>query len=212
MSTPELSWTTAPKDAEAVVLVLHGGREQGTTEASWTQPAVIRMIPFAWAVARAGRRRIAVVRLRYAVRGWNGAAASPLADARWALEQIRERYPDRPIGLLGHSMGGRVALVLAGDPGVTALAGLAPWIKPSDPVTGGAGLNALLMHGTSDRMTDPNATSVMAHHLTRRGVDVTWVPVPGGTHAMLGRARLWHRTSAEFLRGALLDAPVHAQP
>ncbi len=204
--TAELRWTAEPADPHAVVLLLHGGREHSTVPARWNQLAVLRMIPFARAVARAGDGQIAVARLRYAVRGWNEAAESPIADARAALEQVRARYPDRPIGLLGHSMGGRVALRLADDPGVEAVVGLAPWVHRYDVAGGGPGLRALLMHGTRDRMTSPHNTATMAGRLRARGVDVRLVSVDGEGHAMLQRPRYWHRTAASFLREALLPA------
>ena len=96
----------------AVVLVLHGGKSRSRRPVRpWHKGAVLRMVPFAGAVAKAGGGAIAVAMLRYAVRGWNGAARpAPLADTRLALEQIAAKHPGVPIGLLGHSMGGRVAL------------------------------------------------------------------------------------------------------
>lgn len=206
MSTAELRWTAEPADPTAVVLVLHGGREHSIAPVSWSQLPVLRMIPFARAVARVGEGRIAVARLKYAIRGWNEEAASPVPDARAALEQIRVRHPGVPIALLGHSMGGRVALSLAADPDVTAVVGLAPWVEPDDVARGGPGLQALLVHGTDDRMTDPRNTARMAGLLRDRGVEVTHVPVAGSKHAMLQHAGVWHRTAAEFLRDALLSA------
>ncbi len=55
-------------------------------------------------------------------RGWSwrrcatGCAAgtvptrSPVADTLWALDQLTERFPDVPVALVGHSMGGRAAM------------------------------------------------------------------------------------------------------
>ena len=80
----------------------------------------------------AGRDGLAVARLRYRVRGWNGADAAPVADAHWALDQLTARFPGVPIALVGHSMGGRAALYAAGHPAVRAVVGLAPWIEPGD--------------------------------------------------------------------------------
>lgn len=203
MTGPALRWTSAPATPDAVVLVLHGGRVQGTDPVRWTQPPVLRMLPVAWAVRHAGRGRLAVVRLRYAVRGWNGTGA-PLADARWALEQVRARHPGRPIALLGHSMGGRVALHLAADADVVAIVTLAAWLEEGDDVRARPGLRALLLHGDEDEVTDPRGSEVAARELERQGARVLHVVVPGEAHPMLRRPRYWHAVSSRFLRRALL--------
>jgi pimeloyl-ACP methyl ester carboxylesterase len=145
-----------------------------------------------------------VVRLKNAVFGWNGDETSPVHDARWALEQIRGAYPDRPVALVGHSMGGRTALHLADEDGVRVLVGLAPWVHPSDEPRGGAGLRALLLHGDLDRTTDPRASEGMALAMRDRGVDATYRPVRRSGHAMVLRAGLWHEATARFVRDALL--------
>ena len=58
---------------------------------------------------------------------------APSPDTRLALEQIAAKYPGVPIGLLGHSMGGRVALHLADDERVSAIVALAPWVERTGP-------------------------------------------------------------------------------
>ena len=42
-------------------------------------------------------------------------------DPRWVLERLRERWPGRPLGALGFSLGGNVLLKLLGDAGEDAL-------------------------------------------------------------------------------------------
>ena len=110
---PHLSFAGHGARAEAVVLLLHGGTPDSFASVHACDPSVLRLVPFGRSVSRAGGKRIAVASLRYAVRGWNGGAESPLADARWALDQIAERFGHLPVGLVGHSMGGRVALRVA---------------------------------------------------------------------------------------------------
>ncbi len=203
MTRPEMRGSR-PSDARGVVLVLHGGGEHGRRPVTWRSSAVLRMWPFATAIERAGGGDLAVVRLKNSVVGWNGDDTSPVHDARWALDAVRGEYPHLPIALVGHSMGGRVALRLAGEDGVRVLVGLAPWVHESDEPRGGPGLTALLMHGTLDRTTDPRATEQMAALMRERGVDARYRPVPRSGHAMLIRAPLWHREAATFVSEALL--------
>ena len=142
--------------------------------------------------------------LRYAVRGWNGAEESPLMDARWALDRIVARFGDLPVGLVGHSMGGRVALRVADHGGVRGVAALAPWLPPGEPIPAMDGRAVLLAHGTADRRTDPVETFDLAEKLAAQGVDVELVKFTGGGHSMLFPARPWHDLVAGFMVRTLL--------
>lgn len=193
----------AGRAPEAVALILHGGREASTAPTRATQLAVIRMWPFATTLRRRGGDRVAVARLRYRVRGWNagpGHAPDPVRDAEWALAELTRRFPDRPIGLIGHSMGGRTALRVGGHQAVERVAALAPWLERSDPSEQLAGRRILLMHGSADRMTSPRRTAEFAERLD----DASLVLINGEKHAMLGRPRLWHELSAQFVLAGLL--------
>ena len=197
-----------PDAPEAVVLVLHGGSESGRMAVTWWRLAVLRMLPFARAVEASTGGRAAVLRLKNRVRGWNGDRRDPVMDAQWALERIRRLLPDRPVVLVGHSMGGRVALHLAAEPNVAGVAALAPWVegdarrpRPDVPV--------LLMHGADDRMTDPRRTAVLAHRWTEEGTDVRHLVVRDEKHAMLHHARYWHHTVAQFVHDAVFGSEQH---
>jgi len=192
-----------PDSVRAVALVLHGGRERSMEPVRGNQLAVLRMVPFARRLAADGR--LAVLRLRFGVRGWNGTTMSPVADASWALAQLAERYPGRPIGLVGHSMGGRTALRAAGHRQVRSVVGLAPWLPAGEPIGQLAGRRVLLAHGDQDRMTSAAATGRFAEQLRAAGVTASFVTVRGDGHAMLRRARLWHDLAAGFLTGTLLS-------
>jgi pimeloyl-ACP methyl ester carboxylesterase len=193
----------------AVVLVLHGGQERSTRPVRPWSLALLRMYPFAFALRRAGRKDgLAVAQLRHTVRGWNGSARSPVGDARWAVGQLRARFPDVPIGLVGHSMGGRTALAVADEPGVRSVVALAPWIEPEDPIEAVRGRRVLIAHGSRDRMTDPYASAVFAEHARPLTAQLTYLDVVGERHALLRRARLWHALAAGFTLGALLNRPV----
>ncbi|RKS68023.1 alpha/beta hydrolase family protein [Motilibacter peucedani] len=177
---------TAPP---AVALVLHGGRERSTEVSRRRHLASLRMVPFAHALRRAGLETCSV---RYRVRGWN-ADASPVADALAALERVREAYASVPVVLVGHSMGGRVALRLAGEPDVAGVVALAPWVPPGEPVRFSPGGRLRVLHGDRDTWTDPAGSRAYVQRAVDAGVDATWEAVPGDGHAMLRRAPLWHR-------------------
>ena len=189
----------------AAVLVLHGGRDQSMQPVRASHLAVLRMVPVARRIAAAGSGRLAVLRLRFGVRGWNGEAMSPVLDARWALDQLAEHYPGRPIGLVGHSMGGRTALRAAGHEQVRSVVGLAPWLPAGEPISQLTGRQVLLAHGDHDRMTSAAATGRFAEQLQAAGIAASHVTVRGEGHAMLRRAGLWHDLTAGFLGGTLLS-------
>ena len=126
-----LAWDAQPADAGAVAVVLHGGAVDGREPNLPWSHNVARLVPFARSL-RSVPGPLAVARVRFRYRGWNGDEQAPLVDARWALEQVRAAYPDRPVAVVGHSMGGRVALHLGDEPDVRLVVALAPWIEPGD--------------------------------------------------------------------------------
>jgi dienelactone hydrolase len=211
---PHLSVLTGRQPSSAVVLMLHGGRELSSDPVRARQLAVLRMLPIARRIARAGRGRVAVARLRYAIRGWNGPDdPAPVRDAEWALGRLTERFPGLPIGLVGHSMGGRTALRVGGHPLVCGIVGLAPWLPAGEPVSQLADRRVLLMHGTLDRVTSPAATAAFATRSEAAGASVSLVSVSGEGHAMLRRSQLWHALTAGFvLRSVLPELQAAALP
>ncbi|MEO6143001.1 MAG: alpha/beta fold hydrolase [Dermatophilaceae bacterium] len=223
---PHLRITGDNALAEAVVLLLHGGTPDSFVPVRALDPAVLRMLPFGRSVVRAGGERIALATLRYAVRGWNGAQESPLPDTRWALDRIGERFGDLPIGLVGHSMGGRVALRVAdhvsgsgsgnGRGVVRSVAALAPWLPNGESAPSLDHQKLLLAHGTADRTTDPTRTFELASKLAADGIDVELVKFPGGRHSMLFPAGPWHDLVAGFMARTLLalepDGPAAPPP
>ena len=205
-SAPHLRFSGGDARAEAVVLLLHGGMENHLSRARPFDPSVLRLIPFGRSVVRAGGGRIALASLRYAVRGWNGDRESPLPDARWALDQIGERFGTVPVGLVGHSMGGRVALRVADHGRVRSVAALAPWLPRGEPIPALDDRTVLLAHGTADRTTDPQATAQLAVKLREEGVEVEQHEFIGGHHSMLFPAGAWHDMVAEFMVRTLLTS------
>ena len=203
----ETTWHSGDAWAEAgirgAVVVAHGGKAVSAEPTSPRELAVLRMVPLASAIRRALRGYgVAVCLPRFELRGWNGELASPVADLGRVLDEIGLRYGAIPVVLIGHSMGARAAFRVAGHPAVTAVAGLAPWLPPGEPVDQLAGRRVLLAHGTADRVTPPGQTWAYAER-ARPVTDVAVIEVRSGEHTMLWRAPLWHRMGVEFSRLSL---------
>jgi predicted alpha/beta-hydrolase family hydrolase len=183
-----LTWDARPVGATVVALVMHGGAVNGhEPNRAWSHN-VARLVPFARALARVPGP-IAVARLRFRVRGWND-DAMPVEDARWALAQVRASFPGVPVALVGHSMGGRVAMFVGGDPDVRLVIGLAPWVEPGDPHPG-RGTRTVLIHGDRDIICSLARTRAAVEQMQAEGLDASLVRVARADHAMLVRARLW---------------------
>src|SRR6185503_16814280 len=147
-------WTLSPAGAaRAIAIVAHGGRANSTAPTSRAGRPALRMYPFTIGLHRTGRRDgLAVAQLRYRVIGYND--GDPVRDVEWALNELSDRFA-APVCVVGHSMGARAALRAAGHESVTAVAGLAAWLPPDEPVAQLAGRTIMLVHGSRDRVTDP---------------------------------------------------------
>lgn len=199
----------------AVVLILHGGAEKGLSPVRPWGAAHLRMAPLAHAVWRAAGGHGAEVRLlRNRLRGWNEPDLHPVADARWALERIRAERPGTPILLVGHSMGGRVALRVADDPAVTAVCALAPWTERGEPVEPVKERTVMLAHGTLDWITSPAKSYAYAERARVVAERLVRFEVMSEAHAMLLRPGVWRRLVRGFVLDRLGVAPltVWAQP
>ncbi len=185
-------------DAGSVVLMLHGGDENPNTKPVWPWwPPVLRM----WAIVpwlTRGPGRPAVYLLRDAAQGWNG-GAGPIKDARWAIAVLRQRYPRRPIVLVGHSMGGRVGAEVVGERDVVGVVGLAPWLPNGEPVTDLSGRQLVLIQGSADRSVPAGQTRAWVDRARQQCAEsrlpastVSYLEIPGGGHTMLRFLPLWH--------------------
>lgn len=193
----------------AVVLLLHGGREHGTTTPPpWNLPS-LRMRPFARAIRRAyGTRGVAVGQVRYRCRGWNGEREDAARDARRALDELAPRIGDAPVVLVGHSMGARAALSAAGHPSVRAVVGLAPWCPAGEPVAQLRGRGVVLLHGDRDGTTDPARSEEFVARAAAAGAVAGLVPMSGSGHAMLRDAPVWHALTTATVGGLLGLGPL----
>ena len=203
---PSATVAAAHGSTRAVILVLHGGEETSRQAASPNGRGALRMLPFAWDLGRRLRGRgVAVWRLHYRYRGWNGRDASPVTDTRWALDEVRRRHGDVPVVLLGHSMGGRVAVNVADDPSVCELVLLAPWLPSGEPNAAVAGRRLLILHGDRDRTTSLAASEAWAARAETTASAVAVQRIHGGEHTMLRHARLWQRLTVQAVIRGLRD-------
>lgn len=181
-----------PKAPKGTVLVLHGGAaRRAQMPVSPTQLSVLRMIPIAKRIAHAGKGELAVHRLLNSARGWDE-HRTPVDDVSWALDQL-----EGPVCLVGHSLGGRAALLSLGRPEVASAVALAPWVYPSDDPPGRQPV--LIVHGIEDRIARPERAEVVAR---RRGA--AFVTVEGGKHAMLRGGGAFTALAAAFATQTLL--------
>lgn len=162
------------------------------------------MVPFARSVHRAtADQHTSVWLLRNRLRGWNEPHRHPVVDASRVLERIDHEHPNANVVLLGHSMGGRAALRLAGADRVSAVCALAPWIERDEPVRQLAGRRVLVLHGDRDRTTSSDASAEYVRAASRWHPDVRFVPVAGDGHAMLRRPGTWTSLVRRFAREAV---------
>ncbi|MFJ2742303.1 alpha/beta hydrolase [Streptomyces sp. NPDC087440] len=189
---------------EGAVLLLHGGRADGLEPPPPLNLPGRRMVPFGRAIGRAaGARPLALRTAVYRHRGWNGSRADPVPDALRALDALVDEAGPVPVVLVGHSMGGRAALRVAGHPRVVGVVGLAPWCPAGEPVEQLAGRDVVLLHGDRDRTTSPRGTRELAARARGAGARACFVGVGGGDHAMLRRAGEWHGAAAVLVAGML---------
>jgi dienelactone hydrolase len=201
---PKLVGVCVPDRPVGAVLVLHGGASRkASTMVSPTQLSVLRMVPIAARIARQGRGRLAVFRLLNSVRGWD-THHTPVSDAKWAMRQLRERFGQAlPTCLVGHSLGGRAALLAAAEPEVHSVAALAPWVYATDASDGLRGRKVLIVHGSDDHIAKPANSAAVARSLSAT-TDVGYIRIRGGKHAMLRHARLFDGLAADFAAATLL--------
>jgi alpha-beta hydrolase superfamily lysophospholipase len=198
---------TVPEDPAGVVLVLHGGASrQRSMRVSPTQLSVLRMIPVASRIARAGEGRLAVLRLLNSRRGWD-AEHTPAQDVKWALAEVAQRFgPELPACLVGHSLGGRAALMEAGEPPVRGVVALAPWVHTTDGADDDLHDTPIVMiHGDADRIASADKAEQVAETL-RLVTPVTYVSVAGGTHTMLGHRDAFDGLAARCVAWMLLGS------
>lgn len=205
MTAASFTDTWIPARARAIALVLHGGAEHGT------DPLDGRSL--SWRRGRALARHVAaavtgddvgVLLLRYRVRGWNaghGPVPSPVADARWALDEIARTH-DLPVAVLGHSMGARTGVAVADHPSVRGVVALAPWLPPDDPVAPLTGKVLRAAHGRLDRITSARATRAYVARAAEVA-DAEFTDMGAVGHYLLRRPSRWNAWATASVREIL---------
>ena len=193
---------SVPARVLAVALVLHGGR-MASCSVTPNQLAVRRMRPFARSLEAAGGAAGSQCGRGSTGSGLERHRPPPVADATWALEQVTERYGDVPVVLVGHSMGGRTAVHVAGHSRVVGIAALAP----GSHIERSCRLRVTESLGMGARHHDQPAALPRLGAKSRPSPTRWWVGIRRNATPCCGAA-LWHRMATEFTLAALgLGAP-----
>ena len=192
--------------AHCAVVCVNGGRAR-EVEGTWSASVE-------WLVRRLAPRlpELGFAEVRYRVRSWKR-LESCFEDARAAIREVASPRTS----LLGFSMGGAVAIGVAGEPQVECIVGLAPWIPDQLSVSTLRGKRLAVFHGALDRWL-PGIPGVSARHSRKgferareRGAEGRYVLIPGALHGVavrkpwgglltLPRAERWAELVEEELR------------
>jgi pimeloyl-ACP methyl ester carboxylesterase len=197
---------TGPNAAQLAVVCVNGG-QAAEVEGTWSAS-------LEWLVTRLAPRfpDLAFAEVRYRIKSWNRLDWCA-EDARAAIDSVGAQ---RTL-LLGFSMGGAVAALVADAPSVETVVGLAPWFPDRVSLDSLHGRRLAVLHGSLDRPLPgiPGVTPASSRRGFERalalGAEGTYTIIPGALHGVairahwgpalpLPRAATWLRLVAEELR------------
>lgn len=189
---PSLTRAEPDGPPRGLVLLLHGGKDRSDEvvdgrSLSWRRVAALQRA----ITPRAHQAGVATWLLRYRRRGWNG-GDGPVADARWALAEVRREHGDLPVVLLGHSMGARTAVHVADDPSVVGVVALAPWFPGGESVEALADRHLVAAHGRRDRITSYRATRAYVERARGIAASAEFLDMGPVGHYLLKRVGAWN--------------------
>jgi len=165
---------------DGAVVVCIGGGQQREVAGTWSAT-------LEWLVATLAPRvpRLGFAEVRYRVKSWRR-LESCVEDARAAVYEVGAPR----VALLGFSMGGAVAVSIAGEERVEEVVGLAPWLPGELDVSTLRGKRLTVIHGALDRWL-PGVPGVSAEHSRKgfdrareRGAEGRYVLIPGALHGV----------------------------
>jgi pimeloyl-ACP methyl ester carboxylesterase len=184
-SGAEARWTNEP--GRLAVVCVNGGRERelpGTWSASveWLVRRLAPVFP-----------SLGFLEVRYRLKTWLRLELC-IEDADAAIDAAREAGAEN-VALLGYSMGGAVAVHVAGSPLVRSVIGLAPWLYPQLDLSPLDGRRLAIVHGSLDRSLPgmPGVKPALSLRGFERaqelGVDAVRTVIPLAPHAIALRRR-----------------------
>ena len=198
---PSLTSPGAVASPNAVVLVLHGGKDRSRAEVTGRSLSWQRAAALGRTLARGLRDDAVAVRLlRYRTVGWNGDGADKIADARWALDQIAAGEAGVPVALVGHSMGGRTACHVADHPLVRGVVALAPWLPPGEPVAALTRKQLHAAHGQRDRITRARDTRAYVERAAEVADAASFSDMGDRGHYLLSGIHAWNTYTLDRVR------------
>ena len=102
--------------------------------------------------------------------------------------------------LVGHSMGARTGLRVAGHPGVVGLVALAPWFPADENVDTLQGRHLAVIHGARDRITSPYESSIVAERAKSVTASTSYLALPRLGHYLLSGAVTWNNATRSAIK------------